>query len=289
MKNKKFPIYYETFGDPNHPSIILIHGIGAQLIQWSSILIEGLVSSGFHVVIFDNRDSGLSQYYDDLGSPDVMAAIFAKNEGKKVEPLYTLEDMASDLKMLMDQLSIQKAHILGTSMGGMIAQLFALQYPERVLSLTLIATSSGDPNLPPATPAVMQFFFTAAESPEKETLKSFIETKINLYRIYDPHFFNEDQARQLHVELYQRAYHPAGFKRQLLAVLGAEPRGEKLKQLHLKSLIIHGANDPAFPVRHGEYLAKCLPESRLEIIEKMGHVLSDEVCNKVVSLVSELK
>jgi pimeloyl-ACP methyl ester carboxylesterase len=285
--NNPFPICYETHGNPNHPCIILILGIGGQLIQWPKTLIDGLVKE-FYVVTFDNRDSGLSQYYDHLGTPNLPEAIHARQNGKPFKPPYTLEDMASDVIMLMDKLSIQKAHILGGSMGGMIAQVFAIEHPERILSLILIATTSGDPHLSPAAASVLQFFsLSTSEKREKESLESYVESKTTLYRIYDPAFFNEAKTRALLTEVYKRAYYPDGFKRQLIALIFAEPRGEKLKKLQVKSLVIHGKNDPVFPLDHGKYLADCLTNSRLEIIEKMGHGLPDEMCKIIADLIAD--
>ena len=285
MSNKSFPLYYETHGDPNHPCIILINGIGGQLIQWSKLLVAGLASKGLYVVTFDNRDSGLSQYYSHLGKPNLMAAINAKQEGKDYKIPYTLEDMASDVARLMDKLSCHKAHILGESMGGIIAQVFALKYPKRLLSLILIGTTSGDSHLPPANPEVLQFF-SSSTSEKEENIKSFVASKTKLYQIYNPHFFNEEKTRAFLTAAYKRAHDSDGFKRQLLAMIAAEPRGEKLKQLQVRTLIIHGTDDPTFPLKHGKYLADCIPLSRLEIIEKMGHGIPDELGDKLITVIT---
>jgi pimeloyl-ACP methyl ester carboxylesterase len=284
LKHSGISICYEVFGDPNNPCVILIMGIEGQLINWPIEFTQGLANKGFYVITFDNRDVGLSSYYDQLETPNISDAIAAKQQGKIFHPPYILKNMASDVIVLMDGLHIEKAHIAGISMGGMIAQILALDYPERLLSLTCIASTSGDSHLPPAKPEVLQLFFSPRK--QTDTLESYVDNKIQTYKAYlHPNHFNEEKVRELAKNLYQRAYHPDGFKRQLLAVIFAEPRGEKLKKLKLKSLIVHGDYDPAFPVEHGKYLAECLPNSHLEIIEKLGHGLPACICEKLVELI----
>jgi pimeloyl-ACP methyl ester carboxylesterase len=286
MNNSSFPLYHEAHGDPNHPCIMLINGLGAQLIQWPEMLIEGLVNKGLYVVTFDNRDSGLSHHYDHLGIPNLIVIINSKQECRNFKLPYTLKDMADDVVMLMDKLLIQKAHILGISMGGIIAQIFALNNPKRVSSLILLETTSGDTHLPSAKPEVHQFFsLPISENLQRENLESYVERQTKLYQIYNPNFFNEQKTRELLTELYKRAYNPDGFKRQLSALICAEPRGERLKQLQIKSLIIHGSDDPAFPLEHGKYLADCIPYSRIEIIERLGHGLPDEFGDKIAAVI----
>ena len=189
--NKSFPICYETFGNAHDPCIILIAGIGGQLVDWSSILINGLANKGFFVVVFDNRDAGLSRHYDELGVPNFSEAIATIQQGQLFHPPYTLEDMAADVIALMDELHIEKAHIVGGSMGGIIAQYVALNYTNRVLSLTCIATTSGDSKLPPAKKEVLDFF-TSSMNPENQSLESAVNKKLQLFKIYNhPDYFDE--------------------------------------------------------------------------------------------------
>lgn len=281
----QFPIYYETHGNPSHPCIILITGLGGQLIQWSDLFIEGLVNKNLYVVTFDNRDSGLSKYYDHLGSPDFQQAMKEKAEGR-FKPPYTFGDMADDVLMLMDKLSIQKTHILGTSMSGMIAQTLAIRCPQRLLSLILIATSSGDSHLPGATKEVLDFYASSLSESNTDSLESYLR-KARLYKIYDPCFFKEETTRVLFEKLYKRTASPDGVKRQLMAFLSEQPRGDKLKKVTANSLIIHGAVDPAFPPEHGKYLHAVLQNSRLEIIEKMGHLIPSELCVSISRLIAD--
>lgn len=286
LEQNSIKICYKTFGIPSNPVIILMMGIGGQLIQWPDQITQGLAHQGFYVITFDNRDSGLSCYYDHLFTPDLIKAILAKKLGKPFHPPYTLNDMAHDVVVLMDKLSIPKAHIVGLSMGGMIGQIIALEYQERVLSLTCIASTSGDAHLPPSKPKVLQFFLTR-HSPA-ENLDSYVKTMIDVNKIYNhPDDFNEKYARDLYTRSYQRAFHPEGFKRQLLAVLFAAPRGEQLRQLKLKSLVIHGDYDPVFPLEHGKQLAQCLHTTAFTVIEKMGHALPERVHKTIVELIAK--
>lgn len=282
--NKSFPICYETFGNPSNPCVILIMGISGQLIHWPNKFTQGLVRKGFYVVTFDNRDAGLSQYYDHINAPSLTEAIVAKQQGRDLKSPYTLNDMAADVILLMKKLCIPKAHLVGISMGGIIAQLVAIEYPKFVLSLTCIASTSGDPNLPPAKPEVLAFFFSPRR--QDEDIETAVTNKMQLHRIYNhPDHIDEDIIRKLYIKTYNRSHKPSGFKRQLLALIAAEPRGEKLKRLQVPSLIIHGDYDPVFPLEHGKELAKCLSNSHLEIIAKMGHGLPECLCDKIVDLI----
>lgn len=278
-------ICYETHGDRNNPCIVLIMGIGGQLIDWPTTFTQGLADKGFYVVTFDNRDSGLSRSYDELGVPNLHE--LAKHKGKPMYPPYTLEDMAQDVITLMDDLHIEKAHILGGSMGGIIAQYVALNFTDRVLSLICIGTTSGDKALPPPQKEVLDFFSTLMIS-QNQPVESIINNKLKLFKIYShPDYFDEDNTRNQLMTAFNRANNPAGFKRLMLAMVCAEPRTDKLKQLKLPSLIIHGDYDPAFSLEHGKQLAECIVGSHLEIIEKMGHGIHEFFCNKMVESIAK--
>lgn len=284
--SKSFPLYYQTQGNPNHPCIILIMGIGGQLTAWPLSFIQGLVDKGFYVVTFDNRDSGLSHSYDQLKTPSIQEVIQAKQQGKPISLAYTLDDMASDVIALMDECQIKKAHILGISMGGIIAQLVAIHYPERVLRLICMASSSGDPSLPPAKKEVLEFFSSSLNGGSTSDEES-INKKLQLFKLYEhPDFFNEEKARNQLTLAFKRSNNAAGFGRLLLAMMCAEPRTEKLKKLTIPALIIHGDYDAVFPIEHGKQLAEIIPQAHLAIIEKMGHGISEALCEKVVELIA---
>lgn len=280
---ERFPIYYETAGNPADPCIIMIMGLSGQLINWSPELIQGLAKNGYYVVIFDNRDCGLSKHYDELYTPNPAEAYAAAQLGTVFHPPYTLKDMADDVLLLMDELKIAKAHILGISMGGIIAQYVALNYPKRALSMTCIASTSSDPSLPPAHPEVLAFFFSPHR--EEENLSSYIDSKIALHQLYyHPDHFNQERSTAFLKKSYERSHKSSGFQRQVLAMVAEGPRTDRLKQLQIPALIIHGTYDKVFPVEHGQHLAQILPNSHLEIIDKMGHGLPDVLNNRIIDM-----
>jgi pimeloyl-ACP methyl ester carboxylesterase len=282
LKQQNISICYETHGDAANPCVLLVMGITGQLISWPNELIRGLADAGFYVVTFDNRDVGLSTYYDDLETPDLADVMQKQQKGELIDPPYKLNDMAKDILVLMDGLQVKQAHVVGVSMGGQIAQILAIEHPERLLSLTLISTSSGDPGLPPPKPEVLDFFFKPKES--NTDLDSSIMQHVQQYKIYNhPDDFDLNEIKAMHEKSYQRAYHPMGNQRQLLAMIFAEPRGEKLRSVLVPSLIIHGDYDPVAPMEHGEHLAKLLPNSKTLAIEKMGHGLPPRACPAMVA------
>ena len=270
---EEFPtIYYKTFGNKDNPCIILIMGLGGQLIHWPKELLQGLSNNGFYVVIFDNRDVGLSQRYDH----------FVNNQ-QCSEPLppYTLEDMAKDVIILMDRLQIKNANIVGLSLGGMVAQIISILYPKRSLSLICIATSSSDPGLPPIKQEVLEYL----SSPQRltEGLEEYLTNKIQMYKVsnHPKNIPSDDVLRTIYIDTYKRSHYPLGLQRQLLSMICAESRGDKLKKLQIPSLIIHGDYDIVFPIEHAKQLANCLPNCRLEIIPDLGHGLPVRLCDLI--------
>ena len=281
-------IEYERFGDPANPCLILISGLSSQLINWPKAILAGLVSKGFYVLVFDNRDVGLSHYYDHLKMPNFAEILEIKRQGGSFVPPYTLDEMAEDVLALMNALAIPQAHIAGMSMGGMIAQLMAIHYPERCLSLSCIATSSGNPNLPPPSPAVLEL--TVNPGPPATDLESYLKIRLQSYKVYNhPIDVNDDEARQFLQAAYLRAYHPEGNTRQLLAVMAAAARTEKLKALKLPSLIFHGNYDPVFPLEHAEELAAAIPQSELVVIDKLGHALPERMRVELVESLARFR
>lgn len=288
LKHNNVSICYEAFGNPKNPCVILIMGITGQLISWPLELVEALAAQGFYVIRFDNRDVGLSSYYDHLATPLISEAFAIKQQGGAFHPPYTLNDMADDILTLMDGLGIAKAHLVGISMGGMIAQIFALAHKDRILSLTCIATSSGgDENtkLPPPKPEVMSCFFGPA--PKVIDFETYFNSVFPLFKIYNhPEDVDEEKIRKFYEAAYLRAYHPEGNQRQLLAIMFAEPRGKKLQKVKVPSLVIHGDCDPMVSIEHGQHLAQCLPNSHLVILERMGHGLPEKYYRKFVELLT---
>ena len=264
-------IEYDTFGEPGSPALLLIIGLGGQLIDWDEGLCRELAQSGLYVIRFDNRDAGLSTKLEPAGIPDIMGIIQSMMKGEKVDPPYTIEDMAADAVGLLDALDIDKAHLCGMSMGGMIAQTIALNYPQRVSSLISIYSKSGDPEEPPPTPEAMQLMLT----PPPIGRDAIIEFNMNLFNkisgtgfAYDQTWLREHVARG-----YDRSYYPQGAARQLAAVFTQQNRKPALKSLSVPALIVHGSDDPLVNVECGRKIAAAIPDARLMIVEGMGHDL----------------
>ncbi|GAB4222659.1 MAG: alpha/beta hydrolase [Gammaproteobacteria bacterium] len=290
LNSNNTSIYYETVGQPHNPCIIFIMGIGGQLIHWPDALIQGIAARGFFVVTFDNRDVGLSGYYDHLPTPTINQALAAQQAGETIDLPYTLIDMADDVVTLMDGLAISTAHIVGISMGGFIAQYLALNHATRLLSVTLMATSSGDPGLPSPSDQVLDYFFKSKKDSVASTvgvLHEAIQRHVEQYQLYSyPDMDDLAAVIALQTKAYWRAYHPQGQQRQLLAVMFAKPRGKLLKAVNLPVLIIHGDHDPVVPVEHAYQLAACLPHAQLKIIEQMGHIVTQRTCPTVIDLIA---
>jgi len=264
-------IEYETFGDPSSPPILLIIGLGGQLIYWDEEFCKQIAEAGLYVIRFDNRDAGLSTKFDAAGVPDIMDVVGKLMSRQKVTPPYTIEDMAADAVGLLDALSIDKAHICGMSMGGMIAQSLAIKYPGRVLSLTSIYSTTGNPHLPQPKPEVMGLLLT----PPPQEREPFIQFYLNVFRaLTGPRFgFDEEWVRQIMGRAYDRCFCPQGTGRQLVAILTQGNRQPALKSLRVPTLVIHGDADPLVSVEAGKDTAEAVPGAELKIIQGMGHDL----------------
>jgi len=270
-KANKISVEYETFGNPSSPPILLIVGLGGHLIYWDEAFCRQLADAGLYVIRYDNRDAGLSTKFDEAGLPDIMDVIGKVMSGLKVSPPYTIEDMASDAVGLLDALKIEKAHICGMSMGGMIAQSLAIHYPQRVLSLTSIYSTTGNPRLPQPKPEVMGFLLTP---PPKER-EPFIQFNLNVFRAFTgPGFgFDEEWVRKIMGRAFDRCFYPQGVGRQLIAILTQENRKPVLKGVRAPTLVIHGDADPLVSVEAGKDTAEAVPGAELKIIKGMGHDL----------------
>ncbi|MFX1419978.1 MAG: alpha/beta fold hydrolase [Promethearchaeota archaeon] len=278
-KANNIEIEYETFGNPSSKPLLLIMGLGAQMIRWDVEMCEKLAESGFYVIRFDNRDVGLSTKFDEAGEPDLMKLFMAVQRGEKIEAAYTLNDMADDAVGLLDALNIEKAHICGASMGGMIAQVIAYRHPSRVLSLTSIMSSTGNPDLPQPKPQALQVLIR----PPPEGRDAIIEDGVNRLRIiHGSGFpFDEKKARQLVEASYDRSNYRPGYTRQLAATLATGNRKPALSSIKVPTLVIHGSHDPLMPPDGGKDTAEAIPGSELLIVEGMGHSLPPEVWPEV--------
>lgn len=285
VKVNGMQIEYETFGDKRSKPLLMIKGIGQQMITWSDEFCSLLARNGHYFIRYDHRDVGLSSKLDNEKTPELSEIRAAVARGEKIIPSYTLDDMAKDSIGLLDALNIDKAHICGMSMGGTIAQILAISYPDRILSLTLMMTGSGNPDLPPAKPEAM----AALLSPPASQRQEYIENHLKTFRIIgSPKFaFNEEYHRQLAGRLFDRSFYPVGMNRHFLAVLSQSNRKPALAKVKVPTLVIHGANDILVPVEAGKELAEVIPGAELLIIEGMGHDLPKEVWPSVVEAITK--
>lgn len=267
-------IAYDEVGDPRDPAIVLIMGLGTQMIAWPPPFCQALAERGFRVVRFDNRDIGLSTKFDKAAPVDVPAAFARAMIGQAVDAPYKLDDMAADAIGLMDALGIDRAHIVGASMGGMIAQIVAARYGDRARSLVSIMSSSGAPDLPPAKPEAIAALL--APRPDASDRERVIAHGMGVYRVIGSPGFPTPEA-ELRAKVEQatdRSYYPAGVARQLVAILASGSRADLLRTIATPTLVLHGADDPLVPVEAGRDTARRIPGARLQIIPGMGHDLA---------------
>ncbi len=258
---------YETFGDPANPPLVLVMGLGAQMTTWETGFCELVAAGGFHVVRFDNRDIGLSTYFDEVPPPD-MAAIAS---GDLTTAPYGLSDMAADTTGLFDALGFERAHVVGASMGGMIVQQLAIDRPDRLLSLTSIMSTTGDRGVGQAEPEAL----AALTRPPATGRAQAIEDSVTWYRLVGSPGYPSDEAylREKAARSYDRALHPAGALRQAAAVVASGDRTAKLREVRVPSLVLHGENDPLINVSGGKATAEAIAGAELVIYPGMGHEL----------------
>lgn len=258
---------YESFGPERAPAILLIMGLGGQMTRWNVELCELLVGRGFRVIRFDNRDSGLSSHFDEAPVPDLRAL----QRGEAVAVPYTLDDMAADSIGLLDALDIERAHLAGASMGGAIAQIAAASYPARVRSLTSIMSSSGNPDLPPPTPAAATALF--APLPRQRDRESIVADSIARYATLESPAWPTDRERlrQMFAAEYDRNFDPRGVGRQLAAIIASGDRRPLLQTITAPTVVVHGAADQLIPPACGKDVARHIAGAELRLIAGMGH------------------
>lgn len=270
-------LYYEDMGNPLHETILLIMGLSAQLIYWPDDFCARLVAAGYRVVRFDNRDIGLSGKIKSRERFNITRGMLLAQLGLPVTGPYTLYDMAVDTIALMDALHIPRVHVAGVSMGGMISQILAADYPERIQSATLIMTSPLTPGLPPPSPRMAFTMLTGGfggrkpkglERPRPEDVADFLRLLAGS-RYITPRPHRIALARRS----LERSYHPAGVMRQMMAVLATGSLQKKLKKIRLPTLVIHGKDDPLLPWQAGRKISQCVSGARFELVNGLGHDL----------------
>lgn len=287
VKANGIGIYYEETGAPDAPVILLVMGLGTQMIAWPPEFINGLVSAGFRVIHFDNRDIGLSTQFHGAPIPNLVWAMFASRFGLPLKTAYTLTDMADDAVGLLDALKIDKAHIVGASMGGMIVQLIAAKYPGRVLSMTSIMSTSGAPGLPGPSPEIRKRMLAKRPAnPTREEAIAFSVTGLRQISYPDP-ARAPDALEVAAANAFDRSYNPKGMMRQLMAVVADGSRVARLKTITAPTLVIHGAADPLVPKAGSEDIARHIQGAKLEIIDEMAHDLPPSQVTRMVGLIAD--
>ncbi|AYA04802.1 alpha/beta hydrolase [Acinetobacter sp. WCHAc010034] len=264
-------LHVEVGGDPEHPPILLVMGLGAQMLYWPDFFCKSLIDQGYRVIRFDNRDTGLSSKIRSQGPRlntfKLMSrfAVGLENQGAP----YDLYDMAEDASLLIDRMGLDQVDVIGASMGGMIAQILSAKYPEKIKNLGLLFTSNNQPLLPPPFPKQL---FSLIGKPDSHDEDGIINHSLKVFSIIgSPGYFNQLEAIQTARRLYQRSYYPAGILQQFLAILCTGSLLQLDKQIQKNTLVLHGSRDRLLPPSHGKAVAKAISGAKFELIDGMGH------------------
>ena len=277
-------IEYETFGEASHPALLLISGFSAQLTSWNENLCKLFAVQGFHVIRFDNRDCGLSTKLDGV-VVDTTAVITAALMEEPIPAVpYTLSHMASDAVGVLDGLGIAKAHVMGASMGGMIAQTVAIEHPHRVLSLTSVMSQPGEPEVGQPTPEAMESFFT----PPPTTREDYLDSSATWLVWHSKKYRDAERTRKQAAIDFDRSFYPEGGPRQLAAIYASGRRAEGLQKLTMPTTVVHGLDDTLIAPDGGELTAQLIPGAKLVMLEDMGHDLPEPLWPRYVSEFLEL-
>ena len=277
---------YESMGNPTAPAVLLVMGLGMQLVAWPDPFCERLVQHGFRVIRFDNRDIGLSHKFDELGVPRIGRAMLRALLGLRVRAPYDLDDMARDTAGLMDALALPAAHVVGASMGGMIAQQLAAHCPERVRSLTSIMSTTGARGLRQPSMRVRRELLRRPEDPT--SVESIIDNYEHLYGVIaSPAYPTPREELRARIRRgVERSYHPQGFLRQLAAILASGDRSAELGRIACPTLVIHGKADPLVPYEGGVDTAYRIRDSRLVLLDGFGHDLPPQLHDRFAAMIA---
>lgn len=271
-------VAFDSFGAIDAEPFLLISGLGVQMIRWSSPFCDALASQGYRVIRYDNRDAGLSTHLDTAPVPELSLLVAALRRGERPGLPYTLGDMAEDAVGLLDALQIERAHVVGRSMGGMIAQLMASDHPDRVSSLTSIMSSTGNPSLAGPSPEAMATLTRRGADPQDDKAGYLSHIVAAARVIASPGFpFDQDAQRLQALAEFNRSYDQAGFARQIAAMITAGDRRAKLSTIVAPTLVVHGAQDLLIPLAGGQDTAANIDGARLLVIDGMGHDMPAEL------------
>lgn len=284
IRTNDIDIEYESYGNERDPAVLLIMGLGAQLTLWPMEFVDALVAKGFRVIRYDNRDVGLSTKFEHAKVPRLPRLVLARMIGLTPATPYTLSDMAEDAVCLLEALGIPAAHVVGASMGGMIAQLVAANHPDKVLSLTSIMSTTGNPRLPRARKEAMEVL---TKRPQTGDMDALVAHGVRAAQVISGPGYPVDPvvlAERVRASI-ERSNYPAGFQRQLAAIVADGDRRKRLARITAPTVIIHGVDDPLVPREGGQDTARHIPGARLVEIPKMGHNVPLQVIPEVVDAI----
>jgi len=281
--NGDVQIYYETFGDPADEALLMINGLGSQCINYRVDWCEKFVAQGLFVIRFDNRDVGLSTKFSHV-KPDIGGVMRALAAGERPLTPYTISDIAADALAVLDHAGVSRAHVMGVSMGGMIVQVLAIQHPDRLLSLTSVMSSTGDPDVGQPSEEARRLLF----GPPPNDRESYIVRHIEGIHTYgSPASFDGDRLRAFAGEAFDRCFDPAGQARQIMAIMASPQRTEALRSVRVPALVMHGDADRLVDISGGRRTAEAIPGARFEVLEGMGHDYPPDYWDRWVKLVTE--
>lgn len=281
--NSDYDIAYEVFGDPSDPVVLFVNGLGSQMIGFRSAFCRRFVDAGFCAVRYDNRDVGLSTKTN--GSPPAVAEIRPRLlAGEPVEIPYSIRDMAADGMAVLDAIGVDAAHVWGMSMGGMIVQTMAIEFPHRLLSMTSVMSTTGDPEVGRSTPEAARMLVAARPTDPAAAIEMDVEER----RLTAGSHFDEDDTRAYVRAQYERCHHPLGIAFQYLAVAADGDRTERLGTVNVPSMVIHGAMDPLVTVSGGEATAAAISGAELLVVPTMGHDIPEPLWTTYVDALVSL-
>lgn len=283
-KSNGIEIEYETLGNPSDPPILLITGLALQLIAWPDEFCKLLVDQGYYIIRFDNRDIGLTTKIEWAGIPDIYDIIGKAVRKEVTNAPYLLKDMAADTVGLLDALHIASAHIVGHSLGGMIAQTIAIEYPERIRSLVSLMSTTGRADLPLPDGEVFSQIMKMPREREAAIAQVILIEKIITGDVFA---FEEDRARNYAERSYDRSFYPRGVVRHLAAIFASGRRNEALQSVKTPALVIHGNRDPLIPIEGGKDTAKSIPGAKFLEIDGLGHYLSKAAWPTLIQAITQ--
>ena len=282
-RNGAVTIHHETFGDPADPALLLVNGLGSQCIAYRQEWCERFAAEGFFVIRFDNRDVGLSTHLSDV-EPDVLGVAAAVAEGRTPSVPYRLAEMADDALAVLDALGIERAHVMGLSMGGMIVQQLAIASPERLRSLTSVMSSTGDPDVGQSSVEARALLFGPPATTREEAIARSVR---GLHVWGSPDHLDDERTAAIAAEAYDRAFDPAGQARQLMGVLASPSRTEALRRVDVPALVLHGDQDRLVDISGGRRTADAIPGATFVVMEGMGHDYPPAFWDRWVQLVTD--